>query len=139
MNGNLENCVEPENSELFWDWKKVFLNRNNWLKRFQIDYQHPGKQIDRSRIRNTILILRRRLFKLFQELTWKEFFNSHHTGEEKCVEIVETLHVNFFLFGSSAPCGMVTVKISFYRLKAKNTGKPVMVFLNASDVWWWLN
>ena len=37
-------------------------------------------------------------------------FNSHASSEEKCVEIVKTLHVKFFPFGSVEPVGCVTVK-----------------------------
>ena len=37
-------------------------------------------------------------------------FNSHPTDWEKCVEIIKTLHVKFFPFGSPAPYGRVTVK-----------------------------
>ena len=36
--------------------------------------------------------------------------NSHASSEEKCVEIVKTLHVKFFPFGSVEPVGSVTVK-----------------------------
>ena len=38
-------------------------------------------------------------------------FNSHGTSGEKCVEIVKTLHVKFFPFGSVEPVGSVTVNI----------------------------
>ena len=38
-------------------------------------------------------------------------FNSHASSEEKCVEIVRTLHVKIFPFGSVKPVGSVTVKI----------------------------
>ena len=37
-------------------------------------------------------------------------FNSHASSEEKGVEIVKTLHVKFFPFGSVEPVGSVTVK-----------------------------
>ena len=40
-------------------------------------------------------------------------FNSHASSEEKCVEIVKTLHVKFFPFGSVEPVGSVTVNFSF--------------------------
>ena len=36
--------------------------------------------------------------------------NSHASSGEKCVEIVKTLHVKFFPFGSVEPVGSVTVK-----------------------------
>ena len=39
-------------------------------------------------------------------------FNSHGTSGEKCVEIVKTLHVKFFPFGSLLPSRAVTVKCS---------------------------
>ena len=35
--------------------------------------------------------------------------NSHASSGEKCVEIVKTLHVKFFPFGSVEPVGSVTV------------------------------
>ena len=38
-------------------------------------------------------------------------FNSHASSEEKCVEIVKTLHVKFFPFGSVEPVGSVTVNL----------------------------
>ena len=38
-------------------------------------------------------------------------FKSHTSSGEKCVEIVKTLHVKFFPFGSVEPVGSVTVKI----------------------------
>ena len=39
--------------------------------------------------------------------------NSHASSGEKCVEIVKTLHVKFFPFGSAEPVWSVTVKINF--------------------------
>ena len=40
----------------------------------------------------------------------RKFFNTHDTERGKCVEIVKTLHVKFFPFGSLLPFGIVSVK-----------------------------
>ena len=43
---------------------------------------------------------------------WKHpIFNSHASSGEKCVEIVKTLHVKFFPFGSAEPVWSVTVNV----------------------------
>ena len=44
-------------------------------------------------------------------------FNSHASSREKCVEIVKTLHVKFFPFGSVEPVGSVTVNSVYILLK----------------------
>ena len=41
--------------------------------------------------------------------------NSHASSGEKCVEIVKTLHVKFFPFGSAEPVWSVTVKTFRFR------------------------
>ena len=50
--------------------------------------------------------------------------NSHDTAGKKCVEIVKTLHVKFFPFGSPAPYGRVTVKTDFLAIKWPLMDKP---------------
>ena len=42
--------------------------------------------------------------------------NSHPTDWDKCVEIVKTLHVKFFPFGSPASYGRVTVNVVVSKL-----------------------
>ena len=48
----------------------------------------------------------------FWKVHHRIIINSHHSSGEKCVEIIKTLHVKFFPFGSPLPNGMVTVKSS---------------------------
>ena len=40
--------------------------------------------------------------------------NTHAPTREKCVEIIKTLHVKFFPFGSVEPVRSVSVKINYF-------------------------
>ena len=74
---------------------------------------------------------------------WKFKLISHVTSGEKCVEIIKTLHVKFFLFGQKWPSRTVTVKIhslwiiTYLNIMAFqiNLERAFIIFISCSPLW----